>query len=63
MVLESVQRPRYTFDGLEFESRWGQEIFVFVKASRPTLLQPPVQRVSGSFPRAKVYFYYLVKVK
>ena len=37
-------------------------VFVFVKASRPDLgsLQPPVQRVSGFFPRAKANHFYLV---
>jgi hypothetical protein len=39
----------YGLDGVEFELRWGQEIFLFSKTFKPALgpTQPPIQCVSG----------------
>ena len=41
--------------GLEFESRWGQEIFLFSKMSRLILgkTQPSIQWVLGFFSSSK----------
>ena len=43
---------RYGLDGPGFDSRWG---WVFPHPSRPTLvtIQPPIQWISGLFPRGK----------
>jgi hypothetical protein len=45
----------YGLNGLGFEFRQGQEIFVFSKTSRPSLgpTQPPIQWVPGFFLRGK----------
>jgi len=46
----------YWLDDPVFETRWGQEIFLVSKTSRPALgpTQPPLQCVPGLFLRCKV---------
>jgi hypothetical protein len=46
---------RYGLDGLIFEYRQGQEIFLFPQTFRPTLgpIQPPIQWTPGSFSGVK----------
>jgi hypothetical protein len=46
---------RYELDGAGFESKHGQEVFLFTKTSRPVLIpsQRPVQWVPGFFVRIK----------
>jgi len=45
----------YRLEGLGFKSRYGHEIFLFSKLSRPALepTQPPIQWVAKFFPRGK----------
>jgi hypothetical protein len=54
-VRKGVQGPT-VLHGPVYESRLAQKMFLYSKVSRPALrpTQPPIQRVSGFFPRGEV---------